>query len=45
LELFPNQSSGVLYSACWGDGFVRQKAGEEIAEGALVDYLPYALFS
>lgn len=45
LELFPNQSSGVLYSACWGDGLVRQKGGEEIAEGALVDYLPYVLFS
>lgn len=45
LELFPNQSSGVLFSTSWGDGLVRQNVGEDISEGALVDYLPYALFS
>jgi molybdopterin molybdotransferase len=45
LELFPNQSSGVLYSTSWGDGLVRQNVEEDISEGALVDYLPYALFS
>jgi molybdopterin molybdotransferase len=44
LELFPNQSSGVLFSACWGDGFVRQKADEVIEEGGRVDYLPFGLF-
>lgn len=44
LELFPNQSSGVLFSTTWGDGLVRQAPGEDIVEGALVDYLPYALF-
>jgi molybdopterin molybdotransferase len=44
LELFPNQSSGVLYSACWADGFVRQKASEAIEEGGRVDYLPFGLF-
>lgn len=45
VELFSNQSSGVLFSTAWGDGLVRQNAGEEIREGMLVDYLPYALFS
>lgn len=45
LELFPNQSSGVLFSACWGDGFVRQKAAEVIEEGGCVDYLPFGLFN
>lgn len=45
LELFSNQSSGVLWSTCWGDGLVRQKNGEEIGEGGLVDYLPYTAFN
>jgi len=45
LELFPNQSSGVLFSACWGDGFVRQKVGEEISQGGMVDYLPFTSFT
>jgi molybdopterin molybdotransferase len=44
LELFPNQSSGVLFSVCWGDGLVRQKADEVIEEGGRVDYLPFGLF-
>lgn len=45
LELFPNQSSGVLYSASWADGFVRQKVGEAIEQGGRVDYLPFGLFN
>jgi molybdopterin molybdotransferase len=45
LELFSNQSSGVLNSACWADGLVRQKAGEEIVEGGMVDYLPFTSFN
>jgi molybdopterin molybdotransferase len=45
VELFPNQSSGVLFSTSWGDGLVRQKVGEDIREGALVDFLPYAVFN
>jgi molybdopterin molybdotransferase len=45
LELFPNQSSGVLFSTSWGDGLLRQKVGEDIYENTLVDYLPYALFN
>jgi molybdopterin molybdotransferase len=45
VELFSNQSSGVLFSTTWGDGLVRQKVGEEIHQGALVDFLPYAVFN
>jgi len=44
-ELYPNQSSGVLYSTCWSDGLVRQRVGQDIEPGARVDYLPFALFS
>ena len=44
VEIYPNQSSGVLSSACWGDAFVVQKIGESIAAGDQVDVLPYALY-
>ncbi len=43
--LFDNQSSGVLFSTTWGDGLVRQGVGEEIREGELVDFLPFAVFN
>jgi len=43
LELFPSQSSGVLLSASWSDGLVRQNVNETIRAGNLVDFLPYAL--
>ena len=43
VEMYPNQSSGVLSSACWGELFVRQPAGQSIAIGDLVDVLPYEL--
>jgi molybdopterin molybdotransferase len=42
LELFPNQSSGVLTSAVWGDGVVDNPSGRAIAKGDLVDYLSFA---
>ena len=45
LELFPNQSSGVLFSTSWGDGLVQQRIGQDIHEGSSVNYLPYAMFS
>jgi molybdopterin molybdotransferase len=45
VELFSNQSSGVLFSTTWGDGLVRQAPGEEIRQGSLVDYLPYQVFN
>jgi molybdopterin molybdotransferase len=38
---FPNQSSGVLYSASWGSGFVIVPVDTTIAEGDPVTYLPY----
>jgi molybdopterin molybdotransferase len=42
LDLFPNQSSGVLTSAAWADGLVDKAAGSTIAHGDLVSYLPLA---
>lgn len=45
VELYPNQSSGALFSTSWADGLVRQATGSEICEGELVDYLPFAAFS
>jgi molybdopterin molybdotransferase len=42
LELFPNQSSGVLTSAVWGDGLVDNPAGQTIAVGDMVRYIPFA---
>jgi molybdopterin molybdotransferase len=43
VEIYHNQSSGVLSSACWGDVFVVQKSGESIEHGDMVDVLPYSL--
>jgi molybdopterin molybdotransferase len=45
VELFTNQSSGVLFSTTWGDGLVRQALGEEVREGEPVDFLPFAVFN
>ncbi|MEQ6437367.1 gephyrin-like molybdotransferase Glp [Comamonas sp. w2-DMI] len=42
LELFGNQSSGVLTSAAWGDGVVDNPAGTTIAEGDTVRFIPFA---
>jgi len=42
LDLFPNQSSGVLTSAVWGDGLVDNPAGTTIARGDLVSFLSFA---
>ena len=42
LDLFPNQSSGVLTSAVWGDGVVDVPSGHAIAAG---DLLPFTAFS
>jgi molybdopterin molybdotransferase len=41
LDLFPNQSSGVLTSASWGDGLVDCPAGQPIKAGELVKYIPF----
>lgn len=40
LELFPNQSSGVLTSAAWADGLIDNPGGHAIARGDTVRFLP-----
>ena len=42
LDLYPNQSSGVLTSAVWADGLVDNPPGHAIAHGELVAYRPLA---
>ncbi len=42
LVLFPNQSSGVLTSAVWADGLIDNPAGQAIARGDRVRFLPLA---
>jgi molybdopterin molybdotransferase len=42
LDLFPNQSSGVLTSVVWGDGLVDNPAGATIAHGDLVSFLSFS---
>jgi molybdopterin molybdotransferase len=44
LDLFPNQSSGVLTSAVWGDGLVDLPAGQPVARGESVAYRPFTDF-
>ena len=41
LDLFPNQSSGVLTSASWGDGLVDCPPNQPIKVGDLVKYIPF----
>jgi molybdopterin molybdotransferase len=41
LDLFPNQSSGVLTSASWGDGLVDCPPNQAIKPGDLVKYIPF----
>ena len=42
LSLFTNQNSAVLTSTTWADGLVDHPAGETIARGQMVRYLPFA---
>jgi molybdopterin molybdotransferase len=42
LELFPNQGSGVLTSAVWGDGLVDNPPGRSIAPGDTVQFVSFA---
>ena len=42
LDVFANQSSGVLTSVVWGDGFVDVPAGTSFRRGDTVRYLPFA---
>ena len=41
LDLFPNQSSGVLTSASWGDGLVDCPPNQPIKAGDMVKYIPF----
>lgn len=41
LDLFSNQSSGVLTSASWGDGLVDCPPGQVIKTGDMVKYIPF----
>jgi molybdopterin molybdotransferase len=43
LDVFANQSSGVLTSAVWADGLVDNPGGQAIARGDVVRFLPLAL--
>ena len=42
LDLFPNQSSGVLTSAVWGDGVVDNPAGQTIRRGDAVAFIAFS---
>lgn len=42
LDLFPNQSSGVLTSVVWGDGVVDNPSLQAIKQGDWVRYFPFA---
>lgn len=41
LDLFPNQSSGVLTSAAWGDGLLDCPPGQAFKAGDMVKYIPF----
>ncbi len=41
VEIYANQSSGVLTSASWGNCFVKQQIGEDIKEGQSVNIIMY----
>jgi molybdopterin molybdotransferase len=41
LDLFPNQGSGVLTSAVWGDGLIDNPPGLAIARGDSVRFIPF----
>ncbi|UGQ48504.1 molybdopterin molybdotransferase MoeA [Massilia endophytica] len=42
LELFPNQSSGVLTSTVWGDGLIDNPPGQTIQPGDVVRFIPFS---
>jgi len=42
LDLFPNQSSGVLTSAVWADGLIDNAPGVAIRRGQEVNFLPFS---
>lgn len=44
VEVYSKQSSGVLFSASWGDGMVVQAPGQDIVEGGPADFIPWSFF-
>jgi molybdopterin molybdotransferase len=42
LDLFPNQSSGVLTSAVWADGLIDNPGGRAFSRGEIVRFLPFS---
>ena len=42
LDLFPNQSSGVLTSTVWGDGLIDHPPGKTIAAGDTVRFISFS---
>jgi molybdopterin molybdotransferase len=42
LELFANQSSGVLTSTVWGDGLIDNPPGQTISAGDTVRFIPFS---
>lgn len=42
LDLFPNQNSSVLTSCVWADGLVDVPAGQQIAKGDTVRFIPFS---
>ena len=44
VDIYPNQSSGVLSSTCWADGLVVKPAGQTISPDMPVRYIPFNEF-
>jgi molybdopterin molybdotransferase len=42
LDLFPNQSSGVLTSVAWADGVIDHPAGATIRQGDQVQFIAFS---
>ena len=42
LDLYPNQSSGVLTSTVWGDGLIDNPPSKAIVRGDVVRFLPFS---
>lgn len=45
VDIHANQSSGMLSSACWGDGLAVQYPGKAIEVGDLLEFYPYSELS
>jgi molybdopterin molybdotransferase len=45
LDLYPNQSSGVLTSTVWGDGLIDNPPSQPIRRGDIVRFLPFSGFA